>query len=397
MVLKALFWIYVLLGIAYWAAWGWFTRILRRAPRAGPEEPGTEGKVPLVLVLVPARNEERGIEACLRSLLAQEYPRIRILLADDGSTDGTRAIAESIGAGDGRLEIVDPGEPPEGWVGKCWALHRAYEHARERGYDDGALLLFTDADVVFHPRAIPIGVRRLLQERLDLLALLPRSVHETFWERTVQSAVVHALLVLGTIARLYPLRKAPRMASGAFLLVRPEYYRIAGGHHALRHEIIEDVALATTVHMRGGRTGALMAPDLVRVRMYHGLREIWQGWAKNFFAGTGDSLRRASELILVCLLFWVAPAPLLLFLLGRAGATGSGWSEAAGAGILWAAMTAVRAAGNRITGDPPAFALVHPLAGAILIGLLAASAWSRRFGRGALWRGRRYPAPKAAS
>ncbi|MCZ6669952.1 MAG: glycosyltransferase [Acidobacteria bacterium] len=390
-ILAIFFWIYLVLGLAYWGAAGFFTWLSTRRVRLDPALPGVEGNLPSVLVLVPARNESRAIEACLRSLLAQDYPRLRILLADDGSTDGTREIAERIADGEDRLDVIAAGELPDGWMGKCWALHRAYEEARTRKIANGSLLLFTDADIFFHPRTVSIAVRRLLDEKLDLIGLLPRTLNGSFWERTIQPAVIHGLLVLGAITELFPAKDYPRIASGAFILIRPEFYRIAGGHFALRHKLIEDIALATTVHMRGGKTAAFHAPDLIRLRMYHNLGEIWRGWAKNFFAGTNDNLRRSIELAAMFLLFSVLPVFLFPALLARSLGTGQGWWWAASAGLLYGAMTAVRAAGNRLTGESPIYAFLHPLAGVFLAGVVIASTWSRRFGRGALWRGRRYP------
>jgi chlorobactene glucosyltransferase len=390
-----LFWIFIVAGLVYWTAGAILTRVVSRGVRIGPGDPGAGADAPPVLVLVPARDEERAIETCLRSLLDQDHRRLHILLADDGSTDRTREIADRIAAEDRRLEIVSPGEPPPGWVGKCWALHRAYEEGRARGRADGSLLLFADADVRFHPRTVSIAVRRLLDERLDLLALLPRISNQTFWEKTIQPAVIHALLILGGLSQLFPTRNFPRMASGAFLLVRSEAYRAAGGHLALRREIVEDVALATTVHQRGGRTGSRMAPDLVRLRMYHGIGEIWRGWTKNSFAGTDDRLRRALQVVVILLGFWVVPGLLFPVLLGRSVLTGTGWAATVGIGLLWGVMTAARMAGNRLTGDPPAYAILQPVAGAFMAVVLAVSTWSRRFGRGALWRGRRYPLHRA--
>ena len=128
----------------------WNQRVMRR-----PQPCQWGEKAPLVSVLVPARDEERDVGDCLRSLLAQDYPGLRVVLADDGSTDRTREIAEGIAAGDPRLEVMSPGDPPEGWVGKPHALYRAWRHAKP---DQGTLLLFTDADIVFEPGALGAAV-----------------------------------------------------------------------------------------------------------------------------------------------------------------------------------------------------------------------------------------------
>src|SRR6476660_6373354 len=52
---------------------------------------------PLVSILVPARNEARKIEACVRSLLAQDYPHCELLVLDDHSEDGTGDLVRALG------------------------------------------------------------------------------------------------------------------------------------------------------------------------------------------------------------------------------------------------------------------------------------------------------------
>ena len=390
---------YLVLAYLYWIAGIALTWVMvRKLPPLAPSAPGleTSGDLPPLQILVAARNEELEIDKCLRSLLAQDYPDLRILLADDGSTDGTRQIAEAIAAGDDRLEILSPGEPPPGWVGKCWALHQAFQEAERRGYAQGSILLFTDADAIFHPRALSVAVGRLREEGLDLVALLPKLVNETFWEKCLQPSVFHGLLGAGILSEIFPSRKFPRLASGAFLLVRPEAYLAVGGHLALRHQIIEDVTLATRVHLKSGRTRSYWAPDLLRIRMYHGFKELWLGWSKTFFAGTMDRLPVAMGMFLVILLFSTLPPLVLAGLVAFAAATGAGWPLAGAAAILCILMTGVRWWGNRFMKEAPIFALLHPLAGAVTVAVLVASTWSRRFGRGTLWRGRRYAIRKPA-
>ena len=131
---------------------------------------------PLVSLLVPARNEAANIEACVRSLLAQTYPRLEVVVLDDRSEDATRAILEreraaATAAGDGRLVVLAGEEPPAGWTGKNWACHQLALAAQ------GEVLLFADADTVFvDPDAVTGLVRALEASRADLLSGLPRQV-----------------------------------------------------------------------------------------------------------------------------------------------------------------------------------------------------------------------------
>ena len=140
-------------------------RNLRDIQPLTPRLPGGEN-LPLVSVIVAARNEERGIEAGVRSLLALAYPSLEVIIVNDRSTDGTAAILERVRQSDPRLVVVTVDGLPPGWLGKNHALAMG---AAARG----DILLFTDADVVFEPSTIGRAVRFMEDERLDHLAALP--------------------------------------------------------------------------------------------------------------------------------------------------------------------------------------------------------------------------------
>ena len=87
---------------------------------------------PSVAIVVPARDEAPLIAATLRSLLAQDYAGpFRVILVDDGSTDGTGAIARAT-----RRPAADRdqrrGPRPPGWSGKLWAVPRASRRPARR-------------------------------------------------------------------------------------------------------------------------------------------------------------------------------------------------------------------------------------------------------------------------
>jgi glycosyltransferase involved in cell wall biosynthesis len=64
---------------------------------------------PLVTIAMPCLDEVGFIEACLRSVEAQTYPRdrIEVLVADGGSKDGTREILARLAREDGRIRVID--------------------------------------------------------------------------------------------------------------------------------------------------------------------------------------------------------------------------------------------------------------------------------------------------
>src|SRR5262245_8951071 len=90
-----------------------------------PGVPGEDAR--FVSIIVPARNESANIRQCLSSLLAQDYPRFEVIIADDRSTDDTAAIVREFAQDDERLQLVQVEELPPGWTGKTHALHCGVE------------------------------------------------------------------------------------------------------------------------------------------------------------------------------------------------------------------------------------------------------------------------------
>ncbi len=246
-----------------------------------PGRDRTEGSpTSLVSLLVPARNEETNIGACVRSLLAQTYPRLEILVLDDRSEDGTRAILEHERARDGRLVVLAGEEPPAGWTGKNWACHRLALAAT------GEVLLFADADTVFeNPNAVIHIVQALQTSRADLLSGLPRQLLGTFGEALLVPMFYWALFSFTPLALPRVWRRAPgALAVGQLMAFHRPAYDAIGGHAAVRASVVDDIALARLV-ARAGRTWRLLdATAIVTCRMYRSGREAADGFARNVFA-----------------------------------------------------------------------------------------------------------------
>jgi glycosyltransferase involved in cell wall biosynthesis len=162
----------------FWAGGG--CRILRfvrdgmLAERAGSMPDPKEW--PKVSVVVPARDEAERIEEALRSLARLDYPDLEVIAVDDRSGDGTGAIMDRIAAEQPRVEAMHITSLPEGWLGKCHAMHMGARRAT------GEILLFTDGDVVFSPDILRLAVRYLCGRRLDHLALMPGMIPGGYWE-----------------------------------------------------------------------------------------------------------------------------------------------------------------------------------------------------------------------
>lgn len=391
------------LAIASAAAGLWLVREARAAVRAvaaertaaetmlrdGPAKV-SEAALPLVSVLVPARNEASRIGPCIGSLLRLDYPATEVIVVDDGSTDGTADVVREAATGDPRVRVVPAGALPAGWGGKNHALWRGQAEAK------GDWLLFTDADTVHHPRSLRRAMGRMRAEGADLLSLTGRQRAVSLPERLVQPFVFEFL------ARRYPLAAVNdpadhrAAANGQYLLVSRPLYDAIGGHEAVRGEMLEDVALASRAKGQGARIRFLATPDLLEVRMYDGARALLEGWTKNLAdlaGGTAGAAAEGLRFLVRGLLPILALSAAAVAAATDRGGLAVGLFLLGGLGLA-ALLAAARSLARLGVGD----ARVVPGAplGAAATGLLfLRSAWRRSGGRQVVWRGRRYGAAGA--
>jgi glycosyltransferase involved in cell wall biosynthesis len=251
---------------------------------------------PRVSVIIPARNEERIIERTMRAMLAQTYEALEVIVVDDRSTDSTGDILRALA--DPRLIVVHGAEPPPGWLGKPWALSQG------SGRATGELLLFVDADVIYAPDAIAAAVADFATRGAALVAFFPQFELRGFWENVLMPNLAECVfsivpLVIANRSR----RPTLALGGGPGNLVSRQTYDAVGGHEALRGEIVDDVGLARLVRRSGERTEAVRADDLISLRMYHGFREIVEGFTKNSFAAFN---RRYEATIVVTVVVLIA-------------------------------------------------------------------------------------------
>ncbi len=335
-------WILVLLVIA--------CRYATRRPQLRDYPPAASG--PLISVIIPARNEARNIERCVRSILAATYPNLEVIVVDDRSTDGTAELAERLG-----VQLVRGAELPAGWFGKQWALVQGYRVAR------GELLLFTDADTVHEPELIARAVTALTTEHVDLFSVIPRQEMVTFWERLIQPHVFVALA-----ARVSDLRRLNRtriewngIANGQFILVTRASYEAVGTHEAVKGSVADDLMLAQTYVRHGLDIFLAHAPHDMRTRMYGSLREIVAGWSKNL--ALGAPLMAPPVPWIRVLLPYVMWLPALLWASPPILWAAYGWDFAAIATVASLITWSGIYAGER---GPLQYALLYPL-GAVMV------------------------------
>ena len=360
----------------------WNTRHLRIAPVPGVGDPIEAARV---TVLLPARDEAHRIEPCLAALLAQDHPALRVIVLDDGSTDGTADLVRATVGDDPRFEVLDggPEHPPEGWLGKPWACQRLADAALADAAlgDEPApdLLLFLDADVVLAPDAVRRIAGLMRDSGLDLASPYPRQTASTWAERLIQPLLQWSWL---TTLPLGLAEDSPRpsltAANGQVLAITPEAHRRSGGHRTVRHEVLEDIALARAVKAAGGRATVTDGTDLATCRMYTSAEELIDGYTKSLWAAFGSPMGSAGATALLTFTYVLPPAAALL---ARTPGT-----RALGA-VGYAAGVAGRVLVARRTGGRAADSWSHPLSILALDGLTALSWWRHERGQLA-WKGR---------
>ncbi len=241
--------------------------------------PAPNAPVPLVSILVPARNEAANIADCVRSLLAQDYTAFEVVALDDASTDGTGAILNALAAADGRLRVLRGQPLPAGWLGKHWACAQLAEAAR------GEVFLFTDADTRHAPSALRLAVAARQQAGVDLVSALPQQDTGSWGERLVVPMLAWSLFCFLPLALAHRQQRPALSASiGQFMLIGRAGYARAGGHAGVRAHAADDLALTRRLLAAGGRWRLLDAGALVRCRMYHSFGEAREGFSKNLYA-----------------------------------------------------------------------------------------------------------------
>ncbi|WP_372504437.1 MULTISPECIES: glycosyltransferase [Streptomyces] len=362
---------------------GFFWRTDVRLPRR--EDPADW---PPVCVVVPARDEAEVLPASLPSLLAQRYPgRAEIFLVDDGSSDGTGTLARELADRHGGLPLTvgSPGEPPAGWTGKLWAVRHGITLARAR---EPEYLLLTDADIAHAPDSLRELVAAARSGGFDVVSQMARLRVKSPWERLVVPAFVYFF------AQLYPFRRIggkgtrTAAAAGGCVLLRTEAAERARIPDAIRHAVIDDVALARAVKGSGGRIWLGLAEQVDSVRPYPRLHDLWRMVSRSAYAQLRHNpLVLLGTVLGLALVYLVPPVTLI------AGLATGGTAAALLGGLAWLVMTGTYIPMLRYYGQPLWLAPLLPFTAFLYLLMTVDSAVQHYRGRGAAWKGRTYARP----
>lgn len=370
-------------------AQGMFWRTdVRLPPRSAP------ARWPSVAIVVPARDEAGVLPCSLPSLIAQDYPgEAEVILVDDGSTDGTGALALRLAREQPGLPltVVSPGEPEPGWTGKLWALRHGIALARTAHATEPEYLLLTDADIAHEPDSLRELVAAATTAELDLVSLMARLRAVSLWERLVVPAFVYFF------AQLYPFRRINRptgrtaAAAGGCVLLRTEAAVRAGVPESIRQAVIDDVSLARAVRRSGGRIWLGLAERVDSVRPYPALADLWRMISRSAYAQLRHRpLLLAGTVAGLVLVYLVPPVALLAGL-----ATGHAATAWAGA-LAWLLMAGTYLPMLRYYRQPAVLAPLLPLTALLYLLMTVDSAVQHYRGRGAAWKGRTYARPSDA-
>jgi 4,4'-diaponeurosporenoate glycosyltransferase len=327
--------------------------------------PGPLVAAPSLSIIIPARNEEQNLPRLLHSLLGSRLPTVEVLVVDDGSSDGTAAVASRFGA-----TLLASAPLPPGWKGKPWACAQGARHAT------GELLLFLDADTWF----VPGGLDRLiacwarLQDSSLVLSLLPwHAVAAPYEQLSLFFNFIMASAGFALLAR-------PRLFGQSLLLTR-HMYTAAGGHDAVRGMVLENFVLADRFRDAGARLRCLAGAGTLHMRMFpEGPAQMRESWAKGFAQGAAHS----DGLVLAGAIVWISALcsslPLLL--------VSSGCSRIGP--LLVYLLLAAQLAGlsRRMGGFHLLTCLLFPLPLLYFCIVFADSVSRRALGRTSSWRGR---------
>jgi glycosyltransferase involved in cell wall biosynthesis len=338
-------------------------------------------------VIVPARNEEDCLALCLQSLVSQSNEFFllgrdwELLVVDDGSTDHTRAIAQSFSG----VSIVDPARLEKGWIGKANACWTAAQRAR------GRWLLFTDADTIHEPGNLRRAIHEAEKHSVGMLSYSGRQLASSLWQRTLMPLVFCELTLAFPWSKISDPDSRVAAANGQFLLFHREAYKAVGGHASVKGAILEDVELARIAKRRKVGLRMRYAADALSTRMYRTDAAMIEGWTKNLALLFGNCLSLAAWRLLD--LFLLIGLPFLAWHFRDYGVRQVPWFTAGWLlSLIWLRNLWRYYARVAKSNFPALDCALSPLALPLFAAVLYRSWFHSRVLRRVSWKGRSYPA-----
>ncbi|HTY25285.1 MAG TPA: glycosyltransferase [Desulfomonilaceae bacterium] len=268
-----------------------FLRAFLTEPKmAGPisQNPGED--LPLISVVVPAKDEERHLERSARAVLASDYKRLELILINDRSRDNTLEIMDRLGREDARVKVISIENLPSGWTGKTHAMFQGAARS------SGEILLFTDADTALRPDALSRSLNFFVKERLDMLSLFPAFARRGFVEDAVYTHLALGISFFYPLTEVNDLAKPGGLASGCFIMLRKTVYDEIGTWRRLKNEVTEDVALSKAVKAQGRRLMVLRGAGVLSTKPFDSVSDVCRFWKRTYYGGLERSVTRILRL-----------------------------------------------------------------------------------------------------
>jgi glycosyltransferase involved in cell wall biosynthesis len=341
-----------------------------------------DAELPMVSIIVPACNEEEHLEQSLHSRLKQDYPRFELIVINDRSTDGTKAIIDRIAAMDSRLIPLDIIELPDGWLGKVHALHQGVKLAK------GEWFLFSDADITFEPDMLRSAVNYAQSQQVQHLTCIPEAeLYNDFW---LDVTCIGFLLLFCNAARIPEINQNKgdnAIGLGAFNLVEARVFNQTKGFEWLKMEPADDMGVGLMLKQHGAKTRVADGMGLMKFSWYQNLNQAFSGLEKNCF-GPGSQYSYLKQLGIVLFLLAMGLVPTIALVFGLL--TGDINLIIFGA-LTWLTNIIVAFIVPKASNKEIPFYLLLPV-GIILIATIMANAALKCFqNSGVFWRGTLYP------
>ena len=291
-----------MLAAGFWVPAGMWLMLHRHAFTVlASVMPKDEDPLPAVSVVIPARNEERNLEQALASVLALDYPDLQIIAVNDRSTDNTGVILEKMAEWNAHLTVVTIDDLPVGWLGKPHALHVGAQQAR------GEFILFTDADIVFHPSALRKAMAHVQANGFDHVTLIPEGTMLGSFLTAVSATFGMFMFIIFKPWQARNPQSRRYMGIGAFNLIRTSVHQDLGGHEPLALRPDDDLRFGKLVKDHGYRQDVLNGRGMVTVEWYRSVAELIDGLMKNMFAGMGYRVSLVIAATLAALVMHIWP------------------------------------------------------------------------------------------
>jgi len=354
--------------------------------------------IPLISLIVPARNEAHTIGKTIESLKSQTYLRMEIIIVDDYSTDDTVNVSKNTVGADKRFKVLDlksiRKEKLSDWFGKSYAVQQASMQAK------GEWLVFIDADINLSPQVIEKAVTFVTENKLDFLSVLPHQLCDSFWTKVVQP--IPLMILLLNLFHIYNQKSKIAIAFGCFIIMKHSVFDKIGGYEQIKNKIADDAEMAKVVKRSGFKIGIVHAQDMIKIKMYEKFSDLWEGWSKNIFLGLAQNTRIQSKALKALFIlagfvgffsiflfpFILIGISLILCLFYRA----SYWEYLfIYSSLLWLFEVCAQFIIQKRYGiGSPKYALLSFLGGVIVLGIFLDTPIKILSGKGIQWKGRSY-------